>query len=369
MKGSGRDCKPRILGSACVMKQVRTSLLAVVSLLLVVGSFGGFDHAMPTYAQEEDIFVYLPLIMATGAAEQIWRPFSDDSLWNTPLGDAPPIDPNSSVYIQQINNFYQSRTGSLGAAPIMPVREDWGVGLYFIEDLDPYPPLVNVCSHWVPVPSYAQPDPSSDAHLCIIDRDTGEEWDFWAFSGSYPSYTCGTSGVMDVFSDGVRAPHASAARESGTPLIAGLIRPEEIQAGEIHHALAYAFDARNSLDWRYFVTPASSGAGNDFGPDGDHVLPMGARLQLRPEVDISGLTPAAQVIATTLQEYGMYLVEESDGTSLGIYMQTVGDEDGDGTVEYWNDLWGGIWTMSDQISLTALNASDFRVIELPPLAD
>jgi hypothetical protein len=248
------------------------------------------------------------------------------------------------------------------------------VGLFFVEDLDPYPPIISISSRYgwsptrqVPVPPYARPDPSADAHLCIVDRVSGEEWDFWEVRGTYPDFSCGTSSVMDVHTDGVRVPYVNSSRESGFPLMAGLVRPEEIQHNQIRHALVYAFDARNSADNSLFVWPAAWGAGNDFGPNGDQVLPMGARLQLRPEVNISGLTPAAQVIATALKEYGMYLGEEGDGMSMGIYMQTVGDEDGDGVAEGWDELWAGIWTDADRNSLATLDASDFRVIQLPPL--
>ena len=258
------------------------------------------------------------------------------------------------------------------------IRSAWGVSLYFIENVNPYPPLVNVSSHgWghdliAPVPNYVRPDPSGNGHMCLVDRITGEEWDFYIFGGSYPNLTSGNGRKIPggVARDGVVPPASSSqwapgCRESGFPLAAGLIRPEEIAAGEIRHALVLGNDGRNG--WMQYVLPAATGCDHGFGPDGNGIAPMGARFQLKPDVDISGLTPAAQVVARALKIYGGYLGEEGDGQSLEIYMQTVGDEDNDGVPEFWDELWSGIWSDEDRASLATLTASDFRVLELPPL--
>ncbi|MEO2167288.1 MAG: hypothetical protein ABGY42_04075, partial [bacterium] len=41
----------------------------------------------------------LPGLAAAPACSPVWRPFSDDSLWNTPIGEAPALDPGSDSYI------------------------------------------------------------------------------------------------------------------------------------------------------------------------------------------------------------------------------------------------------------------------------
>lgn len=295
----------------------------------------------------------------------IWRPFTPDSPWNTPIGSNPEIDPNSNTYINQVNNICPN-------CPVATVAYDWGVGVYYVENLNPYPSQIMVRSHtdWghslsAPVPRWAKQDPSSDGHLLIIDRRLQREWGFWAVRGTYPNLTAGTGDPMDLSGSGVRSPGQSGPREAGYPLSAGLIRVEEMKAGQLRHALVFANDGRNG--WSNFVSPASTGCDYGLGPNGNHVIPMGTRLQLKPEVNISGLTPKAQIIARALKEYGMYLGDENDARSLGIYMQTVGDEDGNGVVEYWSDLWRGLWADSDRSSLSTLHASDFRVIKLPPI--
>jgi hypothetical protein len=307
--------------------------------------------------------------------QKVWRPFSSDSPWNTPLGDNPTIDANSDEMIRHINDFYKERTGSKDECYVSTIPGEWGIPVYFIETLEPYPKVIHVDTRYswgnalfAPIPEWAVPDPAADAHICIINRISGEEWDFGEIRGKYPRYTSGTGCKIPggVQGEGVLPPGMVGARESGFPLIAGLVRPEEIRAGVIEHALVFGNDGRNG--WENFVYPASTGCDYEFGPDGDHVLPMGARLQLRSDFDISILSPSAQIIATALIEYGMYMGEENDGESLGIYMQTVGDENNDGVVEYWDELWDGLWDDDDMDSLASIKASDLRVIELPPIA-
>jgi hypothetical protein len=305
----------------------------------------------------------------TGSPGSVWRPFSDDSPWNKPIGDNPAVDPNSDTFIAHINDW------AGGVCPLATVWYDWGIPVYYIQDDDPYPVVIDIPAHsdWghdlsAPVPSYAEPDPSADAHICIVDRNSGEEWDYWQIKGTYPNFTSGhgrkiPGGVTEM---GVLQPGtAPGCREAGVPLMAGLVRPEEIAARLIRHALVFGNDGRNGYD--QFVYPAASGCDHANGPDGDHVLPMGSRLQLKPETDISGLTPAAQVVAQALKDYGMILVDENDGASMGLYFQTLGDQDNDGVVEAWDDLWAGIWAQADRVSLANLSASDFRVLELPPI--
>jgi hypothetical protein len=115
--------------------------------------------------------------------------------------------------------------------------------------------------------------------------------------------------------------------------------------------LEFAFDARDGPD--QFVYPASVGA--DYNNSGaSTVLPMGARLQLKPGVDISSFPRGARIVAQALKDYGMYLGDENDSRSLGLEFQT-------------NGSWEGLFGWEDRRVLYTLTASDFRVIELPPI--
>jgi hypothetical protein len=73
------------------------------------------------------------------------------------------------------------------------ISNECEVAVYFIEEIKPYPEMVNVktTKKWgisltAPILKYAVPDPEYDAHLCIINRSTNEEWDYGRFRGKYP---------------------------------------------------------------------------------------------------------------------------------------------------------------------------------------
>jgi hypothetical protein len=125
----------------------------------------------------------------------------------------------------------------------------------------------------------AAPDPESDHHLLIIDRSTNTEYGMWDFAASNGVYTCGLGATQDLNGSGVR-PLADVAnpwwqahgpRACGFGLIAGLIRPEEIAAGVIEHALIVAYPHIRS---GFFVPPASTAqASNGSGAEPNRGIP------------------------------------------------------------------------------------------------
>jgi hypothetical protein len=74
-------------------------------------------------------------------------------------------------------------------------------------------------------------------------------------------------------------------------------------------------------------------------------------------VDISGFPRGARIVAQAMKDYGMYLGDQNDSLSIGIYFQTEGRP----------DSWEGIFGWDDRFALATLTASDFRVIKLPPI--
>lgn len=347
---------------------VSLALIAIsVAILTLVSTSTQYTHpayaASATLAPSETYYLYLPALLRNyigsnlSPPQEIWRPFNEESPWNTPLGKNPPIDPNSDAFIAHLNQYY-TEIGGFGEVPLGCNISAWSIPLYFVDEINPYPPEIHVPAHtsWgqdltAPIPEVAQPDPAGDSHLCIVDKEREQEWGFWRLEGEYPDLTSGTGAKYDVSNSGVRSPGEPACRESGFPLIAGLIRPEEIEAGQIRHALVFAFDARDGAD--QFVYPASKGTDHN-NSAASNVLPMGARLQLKPTTDISQFPRGARIVAQAMKEYGMYLGDENDSRSLSIYFQS-------------NGSWEGLFKREDRHALHTLTASDFRVIELPPI--
>ena len=248
-----------------------------------------------------------------------WRPFSADSPWNQRIPAQPAIDRHSQALIADLAS----------RGPWLVNLKDWSIPVYFVDatrtpkhDVGDSRPGVYGAGfafpRQIPIPDEAVASPPvgdfSDNHLSIIDREQGFEWGMWAARrDARGRWFTGLGAVTDLQGTGVAPPWYDSPREfdshrgraSGFPLVAGLIFVEEIKAGRIEHALAFAYDhCRTGL----FVPPASTSQNAQLDAVGSRGIPMGGRIQLDPawDVESSALTPAGKVIARALQEYGAY---------------------------------------------------------------
>jgi hypothetical protein len=169
----------------------------------------------------------------------------------------------------------------------------------------------------VRIPDNARPAPGSDGAMVVIDPSTHTGYEFWqAARQPDGSWTATSASRVSLDGDGRHG-----GTGSGISLLAGLIRTSEIQSGRIDHALALAskFTCRDRS-----VYPAVKTDGRDTAAD---CLPMGARIQLDPSVDVNalpGLFPAERAVAVALQRYGGYVIN-SAGAPLIIGFQNPAD--------------------------------------------
>ncbi len=252
-----------------------------------------------------------------------WRPFSDDSPWNTPIPQDAEVHPDSNALIDHLAN--SSEWPGLGIN-IHP----WSIPVYWVDDsvplVDVSTPLSNQgedVTLQIPIPEDAEPDPESDGHMCIVNRGTGQSWDFYQGRDQGSSWECTLCSTVDLNGTGVRPPkddnqpwyESHGSRACGFPLIAGLITVEEMRAGRIDHALVLAYPGIRS---RYYTPPASTAQGTFGTLSQDWGIPCGGRVQLDPSLDIDslGLTPSGVVIARALQEYGAFIGDYSGSINL-----------------------------------------------------
>ena len=307
----------------------------------------------------------------------VWRPFSDASPWNTPIPSSPTIDPNNAAMIADwavssiygphldvnISGFSVPLYWADASTPKTLVSCD-GAGYGFAVDKNKQNGTAVI-----PIPAGALPDPESDHHLLVIDRSTNLEWGLWNASNSGGSWHCGMGANMDLLGTGVRPPITNAGadwnfaqgpRACGFALVAGLIRPEEIVAGRIDHALVVAYP---HIRAGFFTPPASTAqAVNGQGAQRDRGIPCGGRIQLDPSIDITtlGLSAAGVAIARALQQYGAYVGDYSG--ALDLYADNAPD-----AAAQWNagllreDAVGG--------APAKVNLTWFRVLQLGTLYD
>jgi hypothetical protein len=85
-------------------------------------------------------------------------------------------------------------------------------------------------------------------------------------------------------------------------MLPGLVRYDEVQRGEITHALRFTV----SRTQRAYVFPATHMASDSTDPN---LPPMGLRVRLKANYDISGFPAEDQVILRALKKYGMIVAD------------------------------------------------------------
>ncbi|HEV8246013.1 MAG TPA: hypothetical protein VGP93_09610, partial [Polyangiaceae bacterium] len=238
---------------------------------------------------------------SAGASAGPWRPFSDDSPWNTLIAADPEIDPDSDSLI---NDFTASSQW-----PFLGINIDgFSVPLYWADASTPLETVTAElggegfqgdngfnASAMVPIPAGAAPDPESDAHMLIVDRTKAMEWGFFGTKHDAGQWTAALGATADLTGSGVHPPDVGnatwwtshAPRACGFPLVAGLIRVEEMQAGVINHALVIAYP---HIRAGFYTPPAStSQAANGIGADSTRGIPCGGRIELDPSLDLETL--------------------------------------------------------------------------------
>lgn len=236
------------------------------------------------------------------------RMFPANNIWNTPI-DTLPLDPNSSRYVQTIG---ASRTvhpdfgsGTWNGAPIgIPFitvpgsQAKVAVSFYYPSESDPGP---------YPIPANAPieggPDSTGDRHVLVVDRTNCILYELYdAHPQGDGTWTAGSGAIFNLKSNTLRPNGWTSADAAGLPILPGLIRYEEVAAGEIKHAIRFtAPQTRRAYVWpaRHY---ASSLTGTQYPP-------MGQRFRLKASFNTSGYSTHARVILTAMKKYGIILAD------------------------------------------------------------
>jgi hypothetical protein len=249
------------------------------------------------------------------------RWFSADSPWNTTIPSSPTIHPSSSRWITDLYN-------GIGAININ--QGSWTPPVYHATSTTPRYRLVNR-DNWivdsVPLPASLSTSADSDGHVVIVDGDRSYEFlglhknlaGVWStFAAANVTRLNGSGFWNGLFCfGGICGPWG--ARASGASLLGGLIRPEDVRAGAIPHAVACA--APKGLIANNAWTGVPPTATSDGSGDSTR-MPMGTRLQIDPALNVGalGLETGETIVARAIQLYGAYIVD-STGSALVCYAQ------------------------------------------------
>ena len=239
--------------------------------------------------------------------------FPEDNVWNIAV-DALPVDGNSAAYVATIGaaktahpDFGTVYDGAPNGVPYDVVHNQPKVDVIFdyADESDPGP---------YPIPSNATieggPSSSGDRHVLIVDGDACKLYEmFAAYPNGDGTWNAGSGAVYDLRSNALRPSTWTSADAAGLPILPGLVRYDEVAAGEIAHALRFtAPQTRSSFLWpaRH---EASSHAGAEYPP-------LGQRFRLKASVNIPGFGPNVQVILRALKKYGMLLADNGSSWYL-----------------------------------------------------
>jgi hypothetical protein len=287
-------------------------------------------------------------IMAPPASDRF---FAASSPLNTPIAANPAIDGNSPAMVQQLVTE-ANRGWAIGA-------NEWTATIWYADATTPrhFVPLgLNPTGGTgiadVPIPANAAVTADADAEMIVVDRSTRCVYDFGrAAKRSDGTWGANFVNALSLDSSGI-FPHANSNSASGFSYLAGKIRPEELAAGHIDHALVFAMSATKAGGP---VAPATGSDGRSTLPG---ALPEGAHVQLDPNLNLDtlGLQPWQKTIARALQQYGMFLFDT--GGSLALYAQ--------------GNLSTSVaypWGTADYAYMPPALAQHLRVLELPQQFD
>ena len=122
-------------------------------------------------------------------------------------------------------------------------------------------------------------------------------------------------------SNALRPERWTSADAAGLPILPGLARRDEADAGAINHALRITVPTTQKA----YIHPATHWASSNTDPDQP---PMGLRLRLKAGYDISGLRGQAKVVAQALKTYGAIVADNAG--SPRVYVSRATDRG-------WND--------------------------------
>ena len=267
-----------------------------------------------------------------------------DSLWNKDISAAQ-VDPNSDNIINSIGpnvniygdfgsglwqgshigDPYQVVSGTQAKVPIT-------FGLYGKES-DPGP---------MPIPADAlitgYPMPNGDRHVMVLEKDGCWLYElFNAHQSPFLGWWADSAAVWDMTASDYRPFLWTAADAAGLPIFPGLVRYDEVNAGAIKHALR----ATVAVTQKAFVLPATHWA--SIYTD-SKLPPMGTRLRLKANFDISHFSAHNQVILTALKKYGV--IVSDNGAS--VFISGAPDDR---------------WDNHDLSALKTITMSNFEVIQ------
>lgn len=272
--------------------------------------------------------------------------FPADNIWNTPV-DQLPISQQSAAYIASIGS------AGLHADFGSGLWEDAPIGIPFVV-VDGNQPKVAVTFDYndesdagpYPIPPDAPIEGGAtsdgDRHVLIWEATNCLLYELYA---AYPqddgTWHAGSGAIYDLKSNALRPAGWTSADAAGLPILTGLVRYDEVAAGQINHAIRFTIQRSQ----RAYVWPARHQASSNSSTS---VPPMGQRFRLRSGFDVSTFPASVQVILNAMKKYGLIVADNGSNW----YISGAPDER---------------WNNDELATLRKVSGSNFEAVDVSDL--
>lgn len=205
-------------------------------------------------------------------------------------------------------------------------------------DPGPYP---------VPLIAPVEGNGAGDSHVLAVDVDNKMLYELYNASAGNGFWEASSGAVWDLKKNNSRSSGWTSADAAGLPILPLLVRYEEVLKGTIDHAIRFTLSKSKVM--RGYTAPANHlvGGTND---NMEAPTPMGMRLRLKAEYDVSGYSETNQVILNAMKKYGLILAD----IGSDLYITGAPDER---------------WDNDDLNQLNNVKATDFEVIQMGEIID
>ena len=267
--------------------------------------------------------------------------FPADNVWNTAI-DKLQKDKHSDDYVQHMGptlslhpNFGSDPNNGIPITIVKPDRQRVPINFLYRDESDlgnyPTPEGALVEGGW-------NSSAESDRHVVMIDEGRCMLFELGnVVKQKDGSWSAGAGIKMDLTSNALRADGKTSTDAAGLALLPGLLRYDEIAAGEVRHAIRFTTPKTQHA----YIWPARHFASRITDPT---YPPLGVRFRLRADYDISKFSKENQVILKGLKKYGMILSDNGGPWFI------IGEPD-----KRWND--------SDLNRLKAVKGEDFEAVD------
>jgi hypothetical protein len=261
-----------------------------------------------------------------------FRFFSPTSFWNEVVPTAAALDPSSASVVAALDREIVKEQEAKKGPTINTTS--WSVPIYTVPatqakvkvsmESPAKSPALQAAWEAVPLPAGAQPAAGTDKHLVVWQPSSEKLWEFWHLEKTSGGWQAAWGGAIEKASSdpGVYGPEAWpgatrwwGASATSLSIAGGLITLEDLERGQINHALAIAIPTPRG---EVFAAPAQR-------TDGWSALassiPEGAHLRLEPGLDLASLKLPhfTLMLAEAAQRYGIF-VRDTAG-SVAFYAQ------------------------------------------------